>query len=62
MRDDLRMPVGNPMNDEGDVGKDTEESNDEAQKIDQQISDDPMVEEDGTSYDPATQAPKKAQQ
>ena len=68
MSDDLRAPVGKPMNGEGEVTQrdatlDTEEVEDEeAEEIDEQISDDPVVEEENeTSYDPATQAPKKAQ-
>ena len=64
MSDDMRAPVGKPMNDEGEVTpSDTEEIDDEkVEEIDEQISDDPVVEEkDETSYDPATQAPKEAQ-
>ena len=60
----MRAPVGKPMNDEG------EGAEDEAQEVDERISDDPVVEEededdedsgDDVSYDPAVQAPAEAE-
>ena len=69
MDDDMRAPVGKPMNDEPETGegdvtqRDAEEIKEsEVEEIDEQVSDDPVVEEESeTSYDPATQAPKEAQ-
>lgn len=58
MRDDLQMPLGQPMNDEGEG---TQRDAEETEKIDEQISDDPVVEEDGATYDPAAQAPPEAE-
>lgn len=37
-----------------------DEADDKATRIDEQISDDPTVEEDGATYDPAKQAPPEA--
>lgn len=56
MTDDFRGPTGRPMDsdsaaDEGDV---TEEDYEEAQEMDEALTDDP-------AYDPAVQAPKEAE-
>lgn len=59
MSDDMRAPVGKPTKGEGD------KTEDEAQELDEQISDDPVVKEEGEddlSYNPAVQAPTEAEQ
>lgn len=56
MNDDVRAPVGKPMNDEGE-----EIESEDAEEIDERISDDPVVEENGATYDPAAQAPPEAE-
>ncbi len=61
MSDDLRSPTGKPTDDERETGEVTEKDDQEAEEIDEQISDDPVVEENGATYDPATQAPPEAE-
>ena len=59
MSDSLRAPVGKPMNDESETGEDKTEA--EVEETDERISDDPVVEENGATYDPAAQAPTVAE-
>ena len=40
---------------------DDERGDQEVEEIDEEISDDPVVEEDGETYNPAAQAPLKAE-
>ena len=50
--------------DEDRTGKDRtndERGDQEVEEIDEEISDDPVVEEDGETYDPAAQAPLEAE-
>lgn len=59
--DDLRNPIGLPMDDPADKGEATEEDYEEVAEMDEAISDDPSYGEDGADYDPATQAPRDAE-
>lgn len=63
MSDDLRNPIGLPMDDEdgADEGEATEEDYEEVERMDEALSDDVPYEEEGVAYDPATQAPKEAE-
>ena len=53
MSDDPHSPAASPAD---DIDRDDEET-----EIDEKMSDDPVVEENGAVYDPAAQAPPEAE-